>query len=105
MFARTTSAGLTGGSTAKVSKAPQQAFSTVKVVCIAYEYPRTFPSDWDFVRGGFIRAMHSEPSFQAAKAFGKIVKFFDAAKERFYKVRRWNRQMRRYQLWRPPGTS
>ncbi|GIL75475.1 hypothetical protein Vretimale_8107 [Volvox reticuliferus] len=56
-----------------------------KVVCIAYEYPRTFPNDWRWICGGLGSTLRSAPSLRAAGCFMKMVKAFNKAKERFFK--------------------
>ncbi|GLC43963.1 hypothetical protein PLESTB_000214500 [Pleodorina starrii] len=56
------------------------------VVCIAFEYPRSYPSDWAWASRGLFRALLSAPSLRAAGTFFKMIGIFDEGKQRFYKA-------------------
>ncbi|GLC43958.1 hypothetical protein PLESTB_000214000 [Pleodorina starrii] len=56
------------------------------VVCMAFEYPRSYPSDWAWASRGLFRTLLSAPSLRAARAFLKTIMTFAKDKERFYKA-------------------
>ncbi|GIL51382.1 hypothetical protein Vafri_7392 [Volvox africanus] len=66
---------------------PRQTMGSLapKVVCIAYEYPRTFPNAWRWIWGGLGSTLRSAPSLRVAGYFVKMIKAFDKAKEQFFK--------------------
>ncbi|GFR52679.1 hypothetical protein Agub_g15305 [Astrephomene gubernaculifera] len=55
------------------------------VVCVASEYPRTYPGTLALLRGGLLHVLLAVPSLSTIRVFGRLMHTFDTAKEEFYR--------------------
>ncbi|KAG2497243.1 hypothetical protein HYH03_004830 [Edaphochlamys debaryana] len=58
----------------------------IAAVCIGFEYPRAYPSDWQMLRGGLLGMLTSAPSWSTISVFSRLVPTFEARKAEFKKA-------------------
>ncbi|KAG2497242.1 hypothetical protein HYH03_004829 [Edaphochlamys debaryana] len=58
----------------------------IAAVCIGFEYPRAYPSDWQMLMAGLLGVVAAAPSLSALPVFLSMVSTFEARKAEFKKA-------------------